>query len=101
MGAQEDWILFFFLNPQFYELTKGDFFIQFLEEISKGAKSLDSLKLIFPRVEDSDLKTVIEAFLDLKVVSKIMLGPKAFFGITPAGKRLLSTYNKAKQFFST
>jgi hypothetical protein len=101
MGAEEDWILFLEKNPQFYELTKGDFFIQFLEEISKGAKSFDNLKLIFPNVEEKDLQTVMETFLKLKVVSKIMLGPKVFFGITAAGKRLLSAYKKAKRFFST
>lgn len=101
MAIEDDWILFLERNPQFYELSKGDFFIRFLEKISEGAKSFHELKVIFPKIEEKDLHVIMDSFLRLGVVSSNKVGLKIFFTLTVQGKKLLSAYKATHKFFST
>jgi hypothetical protein len=101
MAAEDEWILFLERNPQFFELSKGDFFIRFLEKISEGAKSFSDLRQFFPEIESDDMQTIMDSFLKLKVVSSISIGPKIFYVIAPEGKKLLNAYKKTKRFYST
>jgi len=101
MGVEEDWILFLERNPHFYELTKGDFFIQFLEKISEGTTSFTKLKSSFPKVEEKDLQVIMEALTELKVIEKGEAGGKVFYSLTAEGKKLLAAYRKTKKFYTT
>jgi len=101
MAVEEDWILFLEKNPHFYELTKGDFFIQFLEKIYEGAKSFSDIKALFPQIEEDDLKVIMDVFLKLKIVVVMKIGSKFFFSMTEDGKKLLFAYRKTAQFYRT
>ncbi len=101
MGAEDEWIFFLEKNPQFYELSKGTFFIRFLEKIEQGAKSFSDLRQFFPEIEEEDLNTIMDAFLKLRVASSLKIGPKVFYVIAPEGKKLLQAYKKTKRFYST
>ncbi len=101
MNIEDDWILFLEKNPHFYELSKGDFFIRFLERLAEGAKSFSDLKALFPAVEEEDMHLIMDSLLKLRVVSQARLATKVFYTITLEGKKLLSTYKKTKEFFST
>ena len=101
MGVEDEWILFLEKNPQFYELSKGDFFIRFIEKIAKGVKKFAELKSFFPDVEEKDFETIMDSLVQLGVVSKTEAGGIILFNITPTGKKLLSTWKKTHKFFST
>lgn len=101
MSVGEDWIFFLEKNPQFYELTKGDFFIRFLQEIEAGAKNISELAVAFPRVEKGDIEKTLDALLKLRVVSRVHIGPKLFFALSDEGKRLLEAYRRARSFYTT
>jgi len=101
MGIEEDWIFFLEKNPHFFELAKGDFFIKFLEKLSDGAKSLSDLKLAFPKIEERDLEAIMEAFLELRAVSRLKLGKRSFYSLTDSGKTFLAKYRQTKSFFTT
>ncbi len=101
MAIEDDWILFLERNPQFYELSKGDFFIRFLEKISEGAKGFPDLKSLFPEIEENDMQIIMDSFLKRGVVSSNRVGPKIFFTLTVQGKKLLSAYKATHKFFST
>jgi DNA-binding HxlR family transcriptional regulator len=101
MDVEEGWILFLERNPHFYELTKGDFFIQFLEKISQGTTSFNKLKSLFPKVEEKDLQMIMEALTELRVIAKAEAGGQVFYSLTADGKKLLSTYRKTKKFYTT
>jgi len=101
MGTAEDWFLFLEKNPHFYEMSKGDFFIKFLESLVKDAKSFSDLMVLFSRIEEDDLQLIMETLLELKVVSSVKIGSKFFYTITEEGKKLLAEYKKTKRFYST
>ncbi len=101
MAIEDKWILFLERNPQFYELSKGDFFIRFLEKISEGSKSFHELKVIFPEIEENDMQIIMDALLKLGVVSSNRVGLKIFFTLAAQGKKLLSAYKATHKFFST
>jgi hypothetical protein len=101
MKIDAGWILFLEKNPQFYELSKGDFFILFLEKISQGTTKFIDLKSIFPEIEEKDFETIMDSLVKLKVVSRTEAGGDVFFNVTPIGKELLSTWKKTHKFYST
>lgn len=101
MKIDADWILFLEKNPQFYELSKGDFFMLFLENISKGTRKASDLKALFLDIEIKDFDTIMDSLVKLEVVSKTEAGGEVFFNVTPIGKELLSTWKKTHKFFST
>jgi len=99
MGVEEDWILFLEKNPRFYELTKGDFFIQFLAELDSGARSFAELKACFPVIEEEDLGVIMDSLLKLRVVEKSAVSGEFFYTLSADGKKLLSVYRKTHAFF--
>jgi hypothetical protein len=101
MAIEDKWILFLERNPQFYELSRGDFFIRFLEKISEGAKGFHELTVLFPKIEEKDLYVIMDSFLKLGVVSSNRVGLKIFFTLTVQGKKLLSAHKATHKFFST
>ena len=101
MALEEDWILFLEKNPQFYQISKGDFYIQFLEKIADSAKNFSDLRSIFPIIEEDDLHIILDTLLKLKVISKVKTGSDFFFTLSADGKKLLIAYNKTKRFFNT
>ena len=101
MKIDANWILFLEKHPQFYELSKGDFFMLFLEKIGKGTRKFSDLKALFLEIEVKDFKTIMDSLVKLEVVSKTEAGGEVFFSITPIGKELLSTWKKTHKFFST
>lgn len=100
MGIEADWILFLEKNPQFYELSKGDFFIRFLEKLGSGAKSFPEMRAGFPVIEEDDIRVIMDALLKLGVVEKFKAGERFFYTLSNEGKKLLSTYNKTHKFFN-
>jgi len=101
MDPEKEWILFLERNAQFYEISKGDFYIRFLERISESAKNFSQLKVLFPKVEEKDLQVIMDMLTKLKVVTITRIGRELFFTIAPDGKKLLSAYKKVHKFFST
>tara|TARA_Y100000310_G_C20327677_1_gene643756 strand:- start:103 stop:408 length:306 start_codon:yes stop_codon:yes gene_type:complete len=101
MGVEEDWILFLEKNPQFYELSKGDFFIRFLKELDTGAKTFSEIRATFPIIEEEDVNIILDSLLKLKVVFKSTVNDNFFYSLSEDGKKLLSTYNKTHEFFKT
>ena len=101
MNAEQEWVLFLERNPQFYEISKGRFFVKFLESVCMGAKSFSDLSGLFPKIEEKDLQQITDVLLKLKVISKSKADNNVFFGLTPEGKRFLVAYHKAKKFFCT
>jgi len=101
MNAEQEWTIFLEKNPLFYEISKGRFFIQFLEVIAPGAKCFSDLNALFPLIEDEDLHQIMDVLLRLKVVSRMTVDNRVFFAITPEGTRFLSAYANAKKFFCT
>jgi len=101
MDVTERWILFLEKNPQFYELSKGDFFVRFLEQVSGGTRSVAGLRRFFPGVERSDLEEIMNAFLELKLISEKRILGKSFYSITKEGEKFLSEYEKTRRFYRT
>ena len=99
MGVEESWILFLERNPQFYELTKGDFFIRFLNLLSESAKSFSEIRASFPVIEEDDIGVILDALVKLNVVSRSKVGGNFFYALSNDGKKLLSTYERTHEFF--
>ena len=100
MGIEEDWILFLERNPQYYEITKGGFFMPFLEKIAEGTKTQEELLKIFSGVTMNDVQSVMKVLVDLKLVLKSRTSSQTLYSVSKEGKRLLNVYSKTKKFFS-
>ena len=99
MNVEDEWILFLETNPEFYELSKGDFFIKFLERLSKNVKSFSELRGFFPKIEAKDLKLILDSLVKLKAISTSKMKGQIFYTVTSKGKNLLRLYRKTEKFF--
>jgi len=100
MDIEEDWILFLERNPQYFEITKGGFFMPILESISEGTKTREELLKLSSEVTMDDVYSVIKKLVELKLVSKSRTSSQTLYAISEEGERLLEVYTKTKKFFS-
>jgi len=100
MEPGEKWIMFLEKNPKFYRLSKGGFFIKFLEAISSGTKSIAGLRKKFPEMGKARLQEVMQTFLEIGVLSEKKVLGKSFYTITPEGEKFLAEYRKTRKSFT-
>ncbi len=99
MGIADEWVLFLEEHPQFFELSKGGFFIPLLKALASEAQSFSTLLRRFPRVERRDMRLILEALVKLKAVERIRVKDCILYSATADGRELLRMYKKTKPFF--
>lgn len=100
MEPEKEWLVFLQGNPQFFEITKGEFYVRILESLGEG-KDVSELVSLFPEKSPEDFKKAMALLEGLKTVSKMDSGTRVVYRIAPEGERLLEAYSKARKFFST
>lgn len=86
-------------HPAYYTIMKSALFIRILRSLSGKAKNMLMLKQSFPSIEQEDLMTIIEMFIDLGVVSYIDAGSNRFYYANSKGKEFLSVYDATRERF--
>ena len=86
-------------NPQFYPLLKSPQFIQILQEIAKEAVQEQMLSSRFLKIEEIDVKEIIESLQEMKLVGKMNLRGAIFYYVTNEGRNFLEKYSKGSKEF--
>lgn len=99
MTAKDEWILFIENHPEFNELSRSGLYISLLKFLEKSSFNIDKIHSSFPRVENTDLDTILGSLLKLKLAAKFTMHGQILYAITPLGRELTEIYRRARKGF--
>ncbi|GEM_PF-2226025 len=98
-GKPDAMVGFLEQHPAYYAIMKSALFVRILKSLAEKAKNMLVLRRAFPSIEQEDLMTILEMFIDLGVVSYIDAGSNRFYYANDKGKEFLEIYNATRERF--
>ena len=100
MDPQQEFVRYLENNPQFYEISQSELYMQLLLVLEKRAHSMEELHEIFPDIEDKDMELIIGSLMAVKLVERTRISDtKIVYYISEAARGLLSHYKNARKHF--
>ncbi len=100
MPAKDEFILFIEKHPELNELAKSELFISLLNALKEGSIPEDKINSSFPRVDDKDLRVMIQSLIDTGLVTRLFIAQQYMYSLTEKGHDLLKIYARARESFT-
>lgn len=100
MNPQEEFVQYLEKNSQFYSISQSELFMKILSVLEKRAHSIEDLRMIFPEIDEDDLKLIIKSLTAVRLVDGTKISWNTFVHYaTEEAKKFLAFYRNAKKSY--